>query len=163
MRTLQSSALPLSYLRTTSLPRNKFLYSHMDVQTFVTAACGRIHAVRSLPVSLVGQDRRLSPARPGFNSRTGNTASRAPLAERSAVNRQVLGSIPSGGVLLFCPTRHTCIFLVPARCTVHVPVAKWTRRRFPEPKIVGSSPTWDGTRNLLSKFCVPIQLRYHKL
>ena len=28
----------------------------------------------------------------------GLTASRAPLAERSAVNRQVLGSIPSGGV-----------------------------------------------------------------
>ena len=28
-------------------------------------------------------------------------ASRAPLAERSAVNRQVLGSIPSGGVLFF--------------------------------------------------------------
>ena len=27
-----------------------------------------------------------------------NIASRAPLAERSAVNRQVLGSIPSGGV-----------------------------------------------------------------
>ena len=26
-----------------------------------------------------------------------HTASRAPLAERSAVNRQVLGSIPSGG------------------------------------------------------------------
>ena len=25
-----------------------------------------------------------------------------------------------------------------------VPVAKWIRRRFPEPKIVGSSPTWDG-------------------
>ncbi len=24
-----------------------------------------------------------------------------------------------------------------------VPVAKWTRRRFPEPKIVGSSPIWD--------------------
>ena len=30
-----------------------------------------------------------------------NTASRAPLAERSAVNRQVLGSIPSGGALFF--------------------------------------------------------------
>ena len=29
------------------------------------------------------------------------TASRAPLAERSAVNRQVLGSIPSGGEYLF--------------------------------------------------------------
>ena len=28
-------------------------------------------------------------------------ASRAPLAERSAVNRQVLGSIPSGGVVFF--------------------------------------------------------------
>ena len=28
-------------------------------------------------------------------------ASRAPLAERSAVNRQVLGSIPSGGDYLF--------------------------------------------------------------
>ena len=25
-----------------------------------------------------------------------------------------------------------------------VPVAKWIRRRFPEPKIVGSSPIWDG-------------------
>ena len=24
-----------------------------------------------------------------------------------------------------------------------VPVAKWTRRRFPEPKIVGSNPIWD--------------------
>ena len=30
-----------------------------------------------------------------------DVASRAPLAERSAVNRQVLGSIPSGGVLFF--------------------------------------------------------------
>ena len=28
-------------------------------------------------------------------------ASRAPLAERAAVNRQVLGSIPSGGVIFF--------------------------------------------------------------
>ena len=36
-----------------------------------------------------------------------------------------MGSSPTGGVL----------------CTV--PVAKWTRRRFPEPKIVGSSPIWD--------------------
>ena len=25
----------------------------------------------------------------------------------------------------------------------YVPVAKWTRRRFPEPKTVGSSPIWD--------------------
>ena len=70
------------------------------------STCGRTHAQLSLPVSLVGQDRRLSPARPGFNSRTGKMASRAPLAERSAVNRQVLGSIPSGGdylfVLLWC-------------------------------------------------------------
>ena len=32
-------------------------------------------------------------------------ASRAPLAERSAVNRQVLGSIPSGGVFLFAMIR----------------------------------------------------------
>ena len=34
-------------------------------------------------------------------------ASRAPLAERAAVNRQVLGSIPSGGAIFFlfkpCP------------------------------------------------------------
>ena len=35
------------------------------------------------------------------------------------------------------------IFLLRARSTADVPVAKWTRRRFPEPKIVGSSPTWD--------------------
>ncbi len=154
-------------------------------------------APASVPDSLVGQDRRLSPARPGFNSRSGNQAppelrwqsgrlltdrslvrsqvvairfatffgifqkkwkrnrdqgqhepmaqrqrvgfqtrrlgvqiplgsylfvffftlyptltphmpftshriaSRAPLAERSAVNRQVLGSIPSGGAIFF--------------------------------------------------------------
>ena len=32
-----------------------------------------------------------------------NYASRAPLAERSAVNRQVLGSIPSGGEIFFPP------------------------------------------------------------
>ena len=61
-----------------------------------------ICAVRSLPVSLVGQDRWLSPTRPGFNSRTGKvSASRAPLAERSAVNRQVPGSIPGGGEFFF--------------------------------------------------------------
>ena len=38
-----------------------------------------------------------------------STAFRAPLAERSAVNRQVLGSIPSGGApffLLFLPRSH---------------------------------------------------------
>ena len=36
-----------------------------------------------------------------------------------------MGSSPTGGVIS------------------SVPVAKWTRRRFPEPKIVGSSPIWD--------------------
>ena len=104
----------------------------------------------TVPVSLDGQDRRLSPARPGFDSRTGNflpdnfvslkikrywteqaeistlpslltgkliyvltsqadltDARRAPLAERSAVNRQVLGSIPSGGVHFFPLTDRT--------------------------------------------------------
>ena len=46
----------------------------------------------------------------------------------------------------------------------HVPVAKWIRRRFPEPKIVGSSPIWDASyvffffcrghlRPLLRPFC----------
>ena len=94
----------------------------------------RIPLQSYVPVSLVGQDTRLSPVRPGFKSRTGNIfffsicaaparaptrspswcsaevpglcASRAPLAERAAVNRQVLGSIPSGGAyffLFFCP------------------------------------------------------------
>ena len=90
----------------------------------------RIPLQSFVPVSLVGQDTRLSPVRPGFKSRTGNVffvlmsvrvmctrsgavpnwfvagvpglcASRAPLAERAAVNRQVLGSIPSGGAFLF--------------------------------------------------------------
>ena len=60
----------------------------------------RIPLQSYIPVSLVGQDTRLSPVRPGFKSRTGK-ASRAPLAERSAVNRQVLGSIPSGGDSFF--------------------------------------------------------------
>ena len=86
----------------------------------------RIPLQSFVPVSLVGQDTRLSPVRPGFKSRTGNIflgpnigrsfeesvnaiaywsqdsqASRAPLAERAAVNRQVLGSIPSGGEFFF--------------------------------------------------------------
>ena len=40
------------------------------------------------------------PAAPAhWLPRASSTAFRAPLAERSAVNRQVLGSIPSGGVL----------------------------------------------------------------
>ena len=188
----------------------------MDVGRPKSFATRHETAAASIPVSLVGQDRRLSPARPGFNSRTGKVASRAPLAERSAVNRQVLGSIPSGGDYLFSlesflehnksrvrkpdttnPWRNgsasdsrpegwgfkslwvhslasraplaersavnrqvlgsipsggvlflhfrvILFFLLPARFTANVPVAKWIRRRFPEPKIVGSSPTWDG-------------------
>ena len=47
------------------------------------------------------QTRRL-----GVQIPLGSYASRAPLAERSAVNRQVLGSIPSGGELLFFPCLH---------------------------------------------------------
>ena len=31
----------------------------------------------------------------------------------------------------------------PTSGILFVPVAKWTRRRFPEPKTVGSSPIWD--------------------
>ena len=75
-----------------------------------------------LPHSLVGQDTRLSPVRPGFKSRTGKffslattqiaklfvgvgwcrvklglCAFRAPLAELAAVNLQVFGFIPIGG------------------------------------------------------------------
>ena len=98
----------------------------------------RIPLQSFVPVSLVGQDTRLSPVRPGFKSRTGNVffvlmsvrvmctrsgavpnwfvagvpglcASRAPLAERAAVNRQVLGSIPSGGAY-FCGPKF-CFFL----------------------------------------------------
>ena len=47
------------------------------------------------------------PATPAlWFPRDSSTAFRAPLAERSAVNRQVLGSIPSGGVLfIFTPRR----------------------------------------------------------
>ena len=47
------------------------------------------------------------PATPAlWFPRASSTAFRAPLAERSAVNRQVLGSIPSGGVLfIFTPRR----------------------------------------------------------
>ena len=44
-----------------------------------------------------------------------NTASRAPLAERSAVNRQVLGSIPSGGALFFFAILHCFFAIAPVR------------------------------------------------
>ena len=40
------------------------------------------------------------PVLPGIQYSAQSFAPRAPLAERSAVNRQVLGSIPSGGVFL---------------------------------------------------------------
>ena len=99
MRTLQSTALPLSYPRT--LEPHRIRYPEVEMPSHPGSSY-RFWAAPSLPVSLVGQDRWLSPTRPGFNSRTGKVrASRAPLAERSAVNRQVLGSIPSGGVQ-FC-------------------------------------------------------------
>ena len=42
-------------------------------------------------------------------------ASRAPLAERSAVNRQVLGSIPSGGAQIFFPPKTPLLQLFWAR------------------------------------------------
>ena len=107
----------------------------------------RICAVRSLPVSLVGQDRWLSPTRPGFNSRTGKvSASRAPLAERSAVNRQVLGSIPSGGVQ-FCLGPYIRQELKnfgseggrgEGTSRTHGATAA---RRIPDPKVGGSNPS----------------------
>ena len=59
----------------------------------------------------------------------GPRAFRAPLAERSAVNRQVLGSIPSGGVLFVFPAR--CV-----RCAAGWPwqpadaMAQWQRVGF---------------------------------
>ena len=48
-------------------------------------------------------------------------ASMAQLVERSAVNRQVLGSIPSGGVFLFC--RH-CEDVTP--CRTYVSMGGWS-------------------------------------
>ena len=52
-------------------------------------------------------------------------ASRAPLAERSAVNRQVLGSIPSGGVRLFFQvfprTSHRSISAAQRYCHTIIP------------------------------------------
>ncbi len=96
-----------------------------------------------VPDSLVGQDRRLSPARPGFNSRSGN-ASRAPLAERSAVNRQVLGSIPSGGAYLL-QFFLDCNFQKKGEMEP-LAVAPRTHgataaRRIPDPKVGGSNPS----------------------
>ena len=69
-------------------------------------------------------------------------ASRAPLAERSAVNRQVLGSIPSGGGS-FC---NRCYFFLcwcrrRPRWTSLWP--NWIRRLTTNQKIGGSSPSRD--------------------
>ena len=74
-------------------------------------------------------------------------ASRAPLAERSAVNRQVLGSIPSGGVpfLQFWPDTGQ---KMEAFCEEGWPGALTPRthgataaRRIPDPKVGGSNPS----------------------
>ena len=139
-----------------------------------------ITATSPLPVSLVGQDRWLSPTRPGFNSRTGKTqfllcafihfcslrrpdihdpgpkrASRAPLAERSAVNRQVLGSIPSGGgsrfgvprLFFLFPTEQFFpfffFFQTPWYADLRMSRAHGATaaRRIPDPKVGGSNPS----------------------
>ena len=96
-----------------------------------------------VPDSLVGQDRRLSPARPGFNSRSGN-ASRAPLAERSAVNRQVLGSIPSGGAYLlqfFFGLQLPKIGEMEPLAVAPRTHGATAARRIPDPKVGGSNPS----------------------
>ena len=95
LRTLQSTALPLSYPRTSALDQN----THQDAPPSsctlqdILHPAGKTCAHRSfavqghalsLPVSLVGQDRWLSPTRPGFNSRTGNG-----LCLQSSVGRAV--------------------------------------------------------------------------
>ena len=74
-------------------------------------------------------------------------ASRAPLAERSAVNRQVLGSIPSGGEL-FCDLRSSLPepikelpFAFKGGKTSLWP--NWIRRLTTNQKIEGSSPFRD--------------------
>ena len=70
-------------------------------------------------------------------------ASRAPLAERSAVNRQVLGSIPSGGVCLFFArvrlgAVQTNVLPGPNTARAHGATAA---RRIPDPKVGGSNPS----------------------
>ena len=40
-------------------------------------------SILDFPDSLVGQDRRLSPARPGFNSRSGNFGKRKKILEKN--------------------------------------------------------------------------------
>ena len=74
-------------------------------------------------------------------------ASRAPLAERSAVNRQVLGSIPSGGVqiLPFWPdteqkTEPFCEEGWSGTLTPRTHGAT-AARRIPDPKVGGSNPS----------------------
>ena len=60
-------------------------------------------------------------------------AALAQLGERQTEDLKVPGSIPGGGIFLVILSNP-------------VPVAKWIRRRFPEPKIEGSSPFRDAFR-----------------
>ena len=52
------------------------------------------------------------------------------MGERKTEDLEVPGSIPGGGIFL-------------PKAVNKVPVAKWIRRWFPEPKIEGSSPFRD--------------------
>ena len=65
-------------------------------------------------VSLVGQDSRFSPDRPGFKSRTRNNiiskASLAQLGERQTEDLKVPGSIPGGGTHIFYFTHTKYIY-----------------------------------------------------
>ena len=73
-------------------------------------------------------------------------ASRAPLAERSAVNRQVLGSIPSGGdpsvFAFFFPQEFGPVCAEGWRGTMTPRTHGATAaRRIPDPKVGGSNPS----------------------
>ena len=82
--------------------------------------------------------------------RVSTVAHLAQTVERPPFKRMVVGSIPTVGVSgrVAQMVEHESNKLrvqgsIPCVTNLFVPVAKWIRRRFPEPKIVGSSPTRD--------------------
>ena len=108
----------------------------------------------SAKVPVVGRARRRSRARRGASTRSKNK-NNADSRDRTSdlqIFSLTLSQLSYTGVLHRTPGNASWGLAGRLRIAVSgpagpsapgVPVAKWTRRRFPEPKIVGSNPIWD--------------------
>ena len=134
----------------------------------------KLKAANTIPDSLVGQDRWLSPTRPGFNSRSGKPPelrwqSGRLLTDRSLVRSQVVAS------KLFFLSKIKPKFpiqpSVPPKSQLTRTHGATAARRIPDPKVGGSNPSgftskppelrWQSGRLLTDRSLVRSQVVAH--